>query len=371
MNTTKTALALILTAIGFSVGLSIANAQPRPGGPGQPDMAIDATVRQQIIDSTIAEVNKNYVFPEKAKKVEAALRQHQQRSAYKDIGSAAKLAGLLTEQLQAETQDRHLRVIYSAEPMPDQSADKKPSPEQRAAELLELKKANFGIERVERLPFNIGYLDLRGFAPTADAGDAIAAAMTLVANTDALIIDLRKNGGGEPATVALLASYLFDERTHLSDFYLREGKRTVQMWSSDYVPGDRFGKDKEVYVLTSRHTFSAAEDFSYSLQQLKRVKVVGETTGGGAHPGDVMRLSPHFGVFVPSGRSINPITQSNWEGTGVSPDIKTTAEDALKTAQATLLRNITAQEKNPGRRARLEARIAKVLAEDTSQVMAR
>ncbi|MDC8773534.1 S41 family peptidase [Roseateles albus] len=363
----KTLLALLFATLG----LSLASAQPMPGGPNQPDMEVNAAIRQQVIDNTIAELNKNYVFPEKAKKMEAALRQHQKRGEYNNVTSALKLSDLLTEHLVSETNDKHLRVMYSAQPLPEQGADKKPSPDQRANELLDMKKSNFGVERVERLPFNIGYLDLRGFLPAKEAGEAIAAAMTLVANTDALIIDLRKNGGGDPATVALLASYLFDERTHLNDIFYRESNRTEQMWSTDFVPGTRFGKDKEVYVLTSQHTFSAAEDFSYSLQKLKRVTVVGETTGGGAHPGDVMRLTPHFGIFVPNGRSINPITKTDWEGTGVSPDIKSTAEDALKTAQVVILKKVTAQEKNPGRVARIEGRIAKVLAEDTSNVMAR
>jgi hypothetical protein len=363
----KTILALVIATLG----LTLASAQSMPGGPNQPDMKVDALMRQQLIDATIVELNKSYVFPEKAKKMEAALRQHQKRGDYNNVTSAAKLSDLLTEHLVAETSDKHLRVMYSFEPIPATSADKKPSPEQRAAELMDMQKANFGVERVERLPFNIGYLDLRGFAPTREAGDTIAAAMTLLANTDALIIDLRKNGGGEAATVPLLASYFFDERTHLSDIFYREGNRTEQMWSHDFVPGARFGKDKDVYVLTSKHTFSAAEDFSYSLQKLKRVTVVGETTGGGAHPGDVMRLNQNFGIFVPRGRSINPITNTDWEGTGVTPDIKSSAEDALKTAQVAILKKITAQEKNPGRLARAEARIAKVLAEDTSNVMAR
>jgi retinol-binding protein 3 len=172
------------------------------------------------------------------------------------------------------------------------------------------------------------------------------------------------------ATVALLASYLLDERTHLNDIDYREGNRTEQMWSADAVPGARFGAAKDVYILTSKYTFSAAEDFSYSLKQLKRVTIVGETTGGGAHPGDIMRLNAHFGVFVPNGRSIHPITKTDWEGVGVAADIKSSAEDALKTAQVAILKKIADQEKNPGRAARLNVRIAKVMAEDTRDVMA-
>lgn len=361
----KTVLALLFAAA------NLASAQGMPGGPNQPDMKLDAAQRGALIDSVIAELNKSYVFPAQAKKMEAALRKHQKQGDYNSVTSAAKMSDLLTSQLVAETNDKHLRVMYSAQALPPLMAENKPSPEQRAEELNGMKAGNFGIERVERLPFNIGYLDLRAFASTRDAGDAIAAAMTLLSNTSALIIDLRKNGGGEPATVALLASYLLDGRTHLNDIYYRAGDRTEQMWSSDVVPGVRYGQARDVYVLTSKHTFSAAEDFSYSMKQLKRVTLVGETTGGGAHPGDVMHLNQHFAMFVPNGRSINPVTKTDWEVVGVTPDIKSTAEDALKTAQTTILQKMVAAEKNPGRVARLNGRISKVQAEDTSDVMAR
>lgn len=360
----KTALALLFSACGMT------SAQQMPGGPNQPDFAVDAAQRAQIIDSTIAELNNNYVFPDKAKKMEAALRQHQKRGDYNNVTSAAKLSTLLTEHLVAETGDKHLRVMHSVEALPKLDPALKPSPEQHAVEVAFMKKENFGIERVERLPFNIGYLDLRVFASARDAADTIAAAMTLVSNTDALMIDLRKNGGGDAATVALLASYLLDERTHLNDIYYRAGDRTEQMWSSDVVPGARFGQAKDVYILTSKYTFSAAEDFSYSLKQLKRATIVGETTGGGAHPGDVMHLNDHFAIFVPNGRSINPVTKGDWEGTGVAPDIASTAEDAMKTAQVAILKKFATTEKDPNRLARLNARIAKVQAEDTSGAMA-
>ena len=363
----KTVLALVLATLGMASG----GAQQLPGGPDQPDMTINAAQRTHVIERTIVELNKHYVFPEKARKMEAVLRQHQKRGDYNGITSAEKLSALLTEHLVAESKDKHLNLIYSAEPIPLATADKKMPPEQRAAELMDMKKENFGVERVERLPFNIGYLDLRVFAPAKDAADAIAAAMTLLANTDTLIIDLRKNGGGEPATVALLASYLLDERTHLNDISFPQGNRTEQMWSSDAVQGARFGQAKDVYILTSKYTFSAAEDFSYSLKQLKRVTLVGETTDGGAHRGEVMRLSENFALFVPNGRAINPITKTDWDGSGVAPDIKETAEDALKTTQVTILNSLIAANKtNPGRVERITARIARVLAEDTSDVMA-
>jgi C-terminal processing protease CtpA/Prc len=234
-----------------------------------------------------------------------------------------------------------------------------------------MKAQNFGVERIERLPFNIGYLNLRAFAPAAEAAPTIAAAMSVLAHTDTLIIDLRKNGGGDPSTVALLASYLFDERTRLNDIYFRDGDRTEQMWSSDFVPGTRYGKDKDVYILTSKHTFSAAEDFSYALKNLKRATVVGESTGGGAHPGAMVRLNPHFAMFVPNGRSISTVTKTDWEGVGVTPAVSVRAEDAMKVAQVAALKKIAAGEKSATKLARINARIAAVESENTDGSMAR
>lgn len=363
----KTVLAaLLLSALSFSP----AQAQMRDTR-DQPDMAIDATQRKQVIDAMLAELNKSYVFPEQARKVEADIRQRDKRGEYKAITSAEKLSKVLSEHVVAQTKDKHLSMFYSAKPLPADTGVKKQPGEEHAQMVAMMKTQNFGVERLERLPFNVGYLQLNGFAPAKDAQDTIAAAMTVLAHTDSLIIDLRKNGGGDPATVALLASYLLDERTHLSDFYYRKGDRTEQMWSSEAVPGVRYGQKKDVYILTSKHSFSAAEDFSYAMKGLKRATIVGETTGGGAHPGDVMRLTDHFAMFIPNGRSISPVTKTNWEGVGVTPDVSVPAEDAMKTAQVAILKKLAAGEKPGPKLERINARIAKVESENTAGTMAR
>ena len=368
MKTIKYALVAGLLLSAFAV--TPAGAQMRPD-PNQPDMTINAAQRQQVIDAMIKELHANYVFPEQAKKVDAAIRLRQKKGEYDAITSAAKLSEVLTEHVSAQTKDKHLRMFYSAQPLPEIKKDRKPSADEKAQMLAGMKSQNFGVERVERLPFNIGYLDLRAFAPARESAETLAAAMTLLAHTDSLIIDLRKNGGGDPATVTMLASYLLDERTHMTDIYFRDGDRTEQMWSSDVVPGVRFGQKKDVYVLTSKYTFSAAEDFSYALKSLKRITVVGETTGGGAHPGDVMRLNQNFAMFVPNGRSIGPVTKTNWEGVGVAPDVSVSAEDAMKTAQIAILKKLAESEMNPGKLDRIKARIAKVDSENAAGTMAR
>ena len=131
--------------------------------------------------------------------------------------------------------------------------------------------------------------------------------------------------------VTLIASYLFAEPTHLNDIYNRKENSTTQFWTSSYVPGRNF-IGKPLYVLTSKQTFSAAEDLSYALKNLKRATLIGETTGGGAHPIEPRRIDDHFLMIVPSARSISPITKTDWEGTGVKPDLELPAAEALTEA---------------------------------------
>lgn len=325
-------------------------------------VAIDAATRKEVVEGAIRQMNERYVFPDVAKKTEAALYRNLQDKRYDDLDDAGRFAAKLTEDLQAVSKDKHIRVRYSATPLPKTQSNTA-STEQISKYRKQAEIENYGIEKVERLTLNIGYIDLRGFISVDISGEAISAAMTLVANTDALIIDLRQNGCGSPATVAFMTSYLFDERTHLNSLYWREGNRTSQFWTQDFVPGKRFGQKKPVYVLTSKRTFSGAEEFAYNLKNLKRATIVGESTGGGAHPGSMRRIAAHFEMFVPSGRAISPITNTNWEGTGVEPDIKVASDDALRTAQILALKKILEGEKDEGYAKRLQKRMTELEAE--------
>lgn len=331
-----------------------------PATSGQADMQLTEPIRQQLIDKLIEEVNRSYVFPEIAKTIDVALREQQRRGAYSGITSAQQLSEALTKQLQSTATDRHLRVSYSEKPIPARGPSIEPTAAEVAGKLAALRLENFGVEKIERLPFNIGYLNLRGFAPAQDAAETFAAAMTVLAHTDALIIDLRNNYGGDAAASTLLASYLFDKRTHLSDFNYREGNRVEQRWTLVVVPGLRYGQKKDVYLLTSKDTFSAGEDFAYALKNLKRATLIGETTGGGANAGDDRRLLPNFSVFIPLSRLISPVTKTNWEGVGVTPDVSVPADDALKVAQLTVLRKMAQSENNPAKLSRLKERMAEV-----------
>jgi hypothetical protein len=305
---------------------------PAQGPPEQPDMTIDATARAEVFQTIVKRLGEAYVFPEVAAKMGEALRARAARGEYEQITSAKEFAAKLTSDLQEVSHDKHLRVRYSHRPIPQRPERGEPTAEEREDFRRQMSRINFGFERVERLPGNVGYVDFRGFFAPEMGKETVASVFNFLSNTDSLIIDLRKNGGGDPEMVALICSYLFGpEPVHLNSLYWREGDRTEEFWTKKEVAGKRY-TNKDVYVLTSGYTFSGAEEFSYNLKNLKRATLVGETTGGGANPGGGFRISEHFGMFIPTGRAINPITKTNWEGTGVEPDVKVPADQALKVA---------------------------------------
>ncbi|TVQ07478.1 MAG: peptidase [Leptolyngbya sp. DLM2.Bin27] len=304
------------------------------------DISLDATSLAAVLGALVTQLDA-YVFPAVAEKIQADIEQRLEAGGYGDITGGQQLADTLTAQLQQMSGDRNLRLHFSPTPLPHIEPEAAPDPSELERQCQASRRRNFDINRVERLPGNVGYIQLFSFEPPEFAGDALAAAMTLVAHTDALIFDLRHNQGGSPATVALLCSYLFPAHPsiHLNDLYWSETDETHQWWTVPYVPGQRY-LDKPVFALTSPETFSAAEEFAYNLQVLKRGAVVGETTRGGANPGRGFRLHDHFWVFMPTGQAINPVTGKNWDGTGVVPTVKVPAETALDTAHLMALNHL-------------------------------
>src|SRR5919205_507050 len=317
----------VLCVLALSVAI-VSFAQPE-----QPDLTIDAATRTQVIDAILKRLNDSYVFPEIAKKMEQSIRERVEKKEYDQITSAKQFAMTLTNDLQAVSKDKHLRVRYSHQPIPERGQRREPTAEEREQRRRDLTWMNHGFGKVERLRGNIGYLEFFNFADEELGADTVAAAMNFINGTDSLIIDMRRNGGGNPAMVALVCSYLFGpEPVHLNDLYWREGNRTDEFWTRKEVAGKRY-LDKDVYVLTSKYTFSGAEEFTYNLKNLKRATIIGETTGGGAHPVSGHRIDDHFMIGVPFARAINPISKTNWEGTGVEPDVKVPAAEALETAR--------------------------------------
>jgi C-terminal processing protease CtpA/Prc len=323
-------------------------------GRDEAPLPIDAAVRKEVVQTLAKELEAAYVFPDVAKKLAEMLRGKLDKGEYDKLQTGQALAKQLTDDLQGLSHDKHLRVMCSSKPLP-KPGQKKPSPEEIKNMQKEMQRRNSGFVKLERMPGNVGYMDLRGFMDHEAGAETVAAAMTFLSHTDALILDLRRNGGGTPKMVQLVCSYLFpaDKPIHLNSLYWREGNRTEEFWTLKDLLGKRY-VDKDVYVLTSRMTFSGAEECAYNLKTQKRATLVGETTGGGAHPGKGVPLGEHFGAFMPTGRAINPVTKTNWEGTGVEPDVAVDAEKALDTAYELALKKLKEAATDPKAKQRLE-----------------
>jgi mRNA-degrading endonuclease toxin of MazEF toxin-antitoxin module len=306
----------------------------------RPVVVVNSAMRQQAIATLVTQVSAHYVFPEKATQIETLLRQRQRNGDYDGITNGEQLAATLTRDMASVAADLHMRVEFSPEVLPPQLPRRSGLPAAGPIGWIDrigMKLAKFGIEKAERLPSNIGYLELSAFPFPQMTAEKYAAAMDKLADTDAMIIDLRGNGGGSPASVALLASYFVDQRTQLNGIWYRDTGVTEYLWTEDKLAGKRYGAQRKVAILVGPGTRSAGEDFAYTMQKLKRATLIGARTWGGAHPTSSYRLGDHFVGRIPNARTISPITKSNWEGVGVIPDIEAAPAEALSVAKAHLL----------------------------------
>ncbi len=298
-----------------------------------------ATVNiRELINSIADSLNKHYIFPEKAKSISLYLQSQLKENAYKDLlDKPEKLAEQIGQDINMVHHDPHMRVKFDPGFVPQEIY--KPTPEDIERVKKYWKENNYTFKKVEILPGNIGYLPFNLFVDDIEAAKpTITAALKFLINTTSLIIDLRNNMGGSPQMVSQIESYFFKEKTHMNDLINRSNKDTIFLYA-DPAKSDSLNLSMPIYILTSQHTFSGAEDFSYAMQITKRAIVVGETTGGGAHPQMPFSVGQGFVVFIPLARSINPVTQTDWEGTGVIPDVKATANEAFIKAQELVFTN--------------------------------
>lgn len=293
--------------------------------------SISEQVKEQTINRTLFILKEAYVYPNVAKQMESAVLARINQGEYDKIVDDGELATKLTDDLRAVSKDKHLRVqAVNAEQAPrgnNTISDVNP-------------RDNYGFELAEMRDNGIGYFKFNMFANSWFARKEATKMLSKVKDAKALIFDLRDNIGGSPRMIEFISSYLFDKPTKLNLFYDRNGHEVGQSLTFTDIPGKRFDNDLPVYVLTSSTTFSAAEEFTYNLQSFGRATIVGETTGGGAHPISPFDVNRHFTVIVPFRRAYNPITKTNWEGVGVIPDIKTTSADALSVATRVALKKL-------------------------------
>ncbi len=343
-NSATTALGDLIVKAGNPPTVESFDLHAAPPGATPANVVLDAALRQRVIDGIDSNLDEYYVDAAVAKQMIDALNAHVKAGDYNAIADGDAFAGKLTGDLRAVSHDHHLRVNFTPFKMPPRPEE--PSADDIARMHQQMFRDNCAFDKVEILPGNIGYIKFDGFMPVDVCAPTASAAMAFVAHTDALIFDLRENGGGHPEMVSFIASYLFDHPTHLNDLYNRHENTTTQFWTLPYVPGERL-TTQPVFVLTAKRTFSGGEEFCYDLQTQKRATLVGETTGGGAHPVAGHLVADYFMVGVPFANAINPITKTNWEGTGVEPDVKVPAADALATAEKLANEKIQAAKPKP------------------------
>jgi hypothetical protein len=306
--------------------------------PYLPEMVVDGAMRTQVIDTLVARLNQHYVFPDTAKQIETLLRKQQHDGRYDAVKNGEQFAAQLTADMATVAHDLHMKVKFSPRLLrPGRELDAMTSATSQAAP-----DRKYGVENVDHLSPAIGYLRISAFPPPSLVAKKYASAMDRLSDTDALIIDVRANRGGSPGSVALLVSYFVDRRTRLNDIWSRDSGVTTQFWTEDKLDGRRYGGKKPVVILAGPGTASAGEDFTYTMQALKRATVIGEPTWGGAHPVALYRLGDHFFAAIPNSRSISPITLTNWEGSGVTPDVTTPPANALAVAKDLLQRQLDA-----------------------------
>jgi len=354
MNAKKLGLIILLLLFFFTVISLPVFSQGKKAE--EKTLTLDAEMRAEVVKRVGQLMVDHYIFKETAEKMAEKLNTQLDEGKYNKMDDVFEFTQVLTEDLRSVSKDRHIRVTYGPEAIQriraSQSKSEEERRKERKANIERQRQQNFGFQRVEILEGNIGYLDMQYFTGLSQAGDTIVAAMNFLANADAVIIDLRNNGGGSPYTIQIISSYFLEDYTHLNSFEWRGADSIEQFWTLPYVPGKKM-YDTGLYILTSSRTFSAAEEFTYNMKNLKRATLVGETTGGGAHPGGDRIVNDYFLVWVPSGRAINPISKTNWEGTGIEPHILIPRDKALDKAHSTALEKLMEKTDDKGKKRQL------------------
>ncbi len=303
--------------------------------------------KNAVIERIIDELSSVYVYKEAAEKIAVHLRQQFETGNYDVIAEDEAFAKRLTTELRGVGDDQHLEVVVRR---PDPPSAPLADPN---ALTDELRFRNFDFARLASLPGNVRYLELNSFPPPEMAGETAVAAMRFLAGGDAIIIDLRRNSGGTGDMVAFLSTYFFEQRTTLTRTFRRVENQTTEDRTLPFVPGPRILK-ADLFVLTSKATFSAAEAFAFALQQLERATIVGEVTRGGANAGRYRAATDRFRVFVPNAHATSAATGKTWDKVGIEPDVKVPASSALDVAQREALSRLVQKSIDQTRRRDLE-----------------
>ena len=292
----------------------------------QDNNIVDTQYKMKVLQKIDSLLQTKYVLPEMAKKYAAEFREKYENGDYNSCRNSEEFAVQITADLFAITNDKHIkfRVIESS------NIGEKPENSLHHPiryHILGINE-NKGFSRIEWMEGNIGYLDIRRFYLYPDIQDLVDCSMNLLLNANAIIIDLRENGGGSGD---YLSSYFLKYPTQLNSWYSRENDFVTEFWTSQKTGLERL-TEVPLFLLTSKRTFSAAESFAYDMKVQKRATIVGDSTKGGAHSVDLYKIDNQFEIYISTARAINPVTGGNWEGTGVTPDVIVPSVSALDTA---------------------------------------
>jgi len=303
-------------------------------GNGQSQKTIPPSEIAGLIDSVSVLLKDYYVFPEVATKIEKHLKSQEAIGVFKNITSKSEFAERLTSEMQMISKDKHMRCFFRSGNTNNNRSISRPNVDKDYEKITNDK--HLGFIRTGMLNDKIGVLDIYNFPGSKQAEKSVDEAMKIISSASVIIIDLRRNGGGSPECIRYICSYFFEKPTHINSIYWRSTNQTVDYITFEKVNGKKMA-NIPVFVLTSSFTFSGGEEFAYNFQTQKRGILIGETTGGGANPGDVFTINDDFTIFIPTGRAINPITKTNWEGVGVKPDIETESKKAFEIANKNAL----------------------------------
>jgi retinol-binding protein 3 len=313
---------------------------------------VSGTDQAKIIDGVVARIRELYIAPEDIETIEAGLRSN--TSKYRSAATAEELAEQLGADLRQLSGDPHFRMMYFAAgvpPLPTGIRSPVESESERTARYdMAAARSNNGFARAERLDGNVGYIEVTGVPEPAILKHTAAAAMTFVSHTSALILDLRRNRGGDPAGVGYLMSYFLPGRVHVYDMVSRKPENSLQVFTEADVPGPRYAANKPLFVLTSKDTYSGGEALADGMKTFTNARLVGEATKGGANAALPAKVNDHFVVGVPFMKTVNMKTGRNWSGTGVQPHVSVPASQSQDVAYRLALEQIVATTSNPSQR---------------------
>lgn len=294
------------------------------------EITLSEAYKKETIEKLSLLIQDFYIYPDVAKKTSAHLYKQYEAGYFDQCKDNETFATILTESVQSVNKDKHMKIMSNAPYIASENTQEAKSAH-RMGQINNYRNINHGFKELKMLEGNVTYLDLRMFAPMDRAKEMVDAYMKLLSLSDAVIIDLTHNGGGDPSMVQYLCSYFFDQKLHLNSLYYREGDRTQEYWTLEEVGGKKL-VEIPLFIMIGEETFSGAEEFAYNMLTQKRATLIGQTSAGGANPGGTRGINEHLSVFIPTGRAINPITNTNWEGVGVQPEIHTKKEETFDQA---------------------------------------